>query len=91
MPVRCPAFIQIAPASAETVAPPPSLDTAQAMAQAKLTDKQVEVTALASPTTRVMADPKTGDYQVDVNRTGFKSEVEGWQLEGRQFEAPRGR
>ncbi len=39
---------------------------AEAMAQARKSGKQVEVTSLASPTTRVMADPTTGGFAVDV-------------------------
>lgn len=50
---------------AETEQPAKPVSATDAMVQARRSGKQVEATALASPTTRVMADPETGGYQVD--------------------------
>lgn len=45
---------------------PDDLAAADAMLEARRSGKQVEVTALASPTTRVMANPRTGGFEADV-------------------------
>lgn len=51
---------------ADTDADLAPVSPASAMSQARATGKQVEVTTLASPTTRVMADPTSGGFLAEV-------------------------
>lgn len=69
-----------APAPAEPVDPSQSMGARDAIAQARATGQQVEVTDLASPTTRVMADPKTGDLLTEVTAqvSRVKSDRGAW-------------
>ena len=69
-----------APATAEPGESDSQLAAAEAMVKARRTGKQVEVTALASPTTRVMANPATGGFEVDVTAQISRVKVsDGWR------------